>query len=463
MKRLILPLCFLPLLAKSQKLTESNYEVSFGAGFTFFEGSTPGARINTMARLGAWCGEYHLHRDDATVCYNGNCYSKRKEHSWNSNQNSNVAWRWDRFSFYMKRSENAKDTKPYIIYQIKQGSGGQQQGGSPPFSFVVTNDILYAEVRWAVSGSLNVETNKILYNLGTVPYDQWNDVVIYFDYKADNTGNLRVWLNNEERVARLNAPNYYLGAGNPYPKVGMYRWVWSAAGYGGSTSESGIIYFDEVARFGATSVYDDVSLTPAPSNIPPTVSIPTPTPTASTSITVTATVDDPDGTIVSYTWTKLSGPNNPSQVGTAANILQLSGMIDGTYVYELEVEDNDGATGTGQVTIVKSNNNPPTVTVGSGGFFVNQNQITANIETTDPEGGGLTYQWTQLSGPLAIISNDTTKNPTFGNLRSGDYEFLVVVTDDQGLTDQVTFEFKSRVRFSQLKYRKGKLKVQSKL
>ncbi len=66
---------------------------------------------------------------------------------------------------------------------------------------------------------------------------------------------------------------------------------------------------------------------------------------------------DSDGTIASYVWTMVSGPSdvNPDDV-VSPNI---TGLVEGTYVFELTVTDNQGATATDRVTITVSpeNNN----------------------------------------------------------------------------------------------------------
>lgn len=56
---------------------------------------------------------------------------------------------------------------------------------------------------------------------------------------------------------------------------------------------------------------------------------------------------DPDGTIISCTWTLKSGPNVP----TVNNGL-VSNLIVGTYVFTLTVIDNQGATGSGTITVI---------------------------------------------------------------------------------------------------------------
>lgn len=60
---------------------------------------------------------------------------------------------------------------------------------------------------------------------------------------------------------------------------------------------------------------------------------------------------DPDGTIFSYAWTKISGPStytitSPSSVSTT-----ITGLVEGTYVFRLTVTDNNSATDTDDITI----------------------------------------------------------------------------------------------------------------
>jgi hypothetical protein len=64
--------------------------------------------------------------------------------------------------------------------------------------------------------------------------------------------------------------------------------------------------------------------------------------------------DDPDGTIFSYAWSKISGPatftiTSPSSVSTT-----ITGLVEGVYVFRLTVTDNDSATDTDDITITVS-------------------------------------------------------------------------------------------------------------
>ena len=61
--------------------------------------------------------------------------------------------------------------------------------------------------------------------------------------------------------------------------------------------------------------------------------------------------EDYDGTISTYTWTKISGPSTGSITGANTQTPTLTGLTNGTYKYELRVTDNNGAIGRDTVTV----------------------------------------------------------------------------------------------------------------
>lgn len=75
-------------------------------------------------------------------------------------------------------------------------------------------------------------------------------------------------------------------------------------------------------------------------------------PTSSTSLNGSGSTDS-DGTIASYVWTMISGPSTSPNIDPSDTVSpNISGLIEGTYVFQLVVTDNNGATGTDTVTIV---------------------------------------------------------------------------------------------------------------
>jgi len=60
---------------------------------------------------------------------------------------------------------------------------------------------------------------------------------------------------------------------------------------------------------------------------------------------------DPDGTISSYLWTKVSGPSTYTITSANSASTTITGLVAGTYVFRLTVTDNDSATDTDDITI----------------------------------------------------------------------------------------------------------------
>jgi RHS repeat-associated protein len=75
---------------------------------------------------------------------------------------------------------------------------------------------------------------------------------------------------------------------------------------------------------------------------------------ASISTSLTGSGTDSDGTIVSYAWTQVSGPNTAVLSGGTMASATISSLAVGTYIFRLTVTDNEGATGHDEVTITVS-------------------------------------------------------------------------------------------------------------
>ena len=100
------------------------------------------------------------------------------------------------------------------------------------------------------------------------------------------------------------------------------------------------------------SAYSNAANATTKTNTPPIVdagsdqSISLPANTAS----FTATASDADGKIVSWSWTKVSGPAAILNNGATAT-LAVSGLVEGTYTFEVMVTDDKGATATDEVSL----------------------------------------------------------------------------------------------------------------
>jgi hypothetical protein len=161
-------------------------------------------------------------------------------------------------------------------------------------------------------------------------------------------------------------------------------------------------------------------------------------PANATSIVGTAT--DSDGTISSYSWTKVSGPACAIAGATTAT-LNPSGLVEGSYVFKLTVTDNAGATASDEVALVV---NPPIIPVVNAGIdkMVKLPTTSAALigSAIDNDGTIVSYQWEKVSGPYCMLNNATTSTLKTSGLVSGSYIFKLTAKDNDGNTssDQMT-------------------------
>jgi len=195
---------------------------------------------------------------------------------------------------------------------------------------------------------------------------------------------------------------------------------------------------------GATGT-DDVTVTVLAANLAPVANA-----GADISITLPAnsttlnggSSSDPDGTIVKYAWSKISGPSsftiaNASQVSTA-----LTGLVAGTYVFRLTVTDDKGATATDDVNVIVNNantpaNQPPVAMAGTDVVItLPTSSVTLNGSSSyDPDGTISKYAWSKVSGPAQfLIGSAGSAITTVSNLAVGTYVFRLTVTDNNGAT-----------------------------
>lgn len=161
---------------------------------------------------------------------------------------------------------------------------------------------------------------------------------------------------------------------------------------------------------------------------------------------------DPDGHIVKYKW---------AQVGTTPNLVTIasdtsvkttmvpSGGLQwapGTYIIQLTVTDDQGASTTGQTHVTWTATSP---SVSAGLDQTVQLPITGvNLKATGlvTFGKAKSWTWTQISGPnTAVFNRKDTSIATVSGLISGVYNFQIAIVDlyNQVGTDQVTVVVKN--------------------
>lgn len=147
--------------------------------------------------------------------------------------------------------------------------------------------------------------------------------------------------------------------------------------------------------------------------------------------------DDPDGSIATFAWRKVSGP--AASIASAASAkTAVTGLVAGEYIFELKVTDNKGATATDEikVTVTGAANKPPMANAGPDiTIDLPVSSVTLDASASSDEDGTITgYAWRKVSGPAATIASAAAAKTNVTGLVEGVYEFEVKVTDNSGAT-----------------------------
>ena len=163
---------------------------------------------------------------------------------------------------------------------------------------------------------------------------------------------------------------------------------------------------------------------------------------------VTVTLDgsasfDTDGTITAYQWTQIGGTTVTLTNASTAVATFTAPAAPDSLTFELEVTDNDAATGTSSISVRV--NAPPTASAGPDQSVDEQTTVSLTASGSSDAGGSIAgYSWTQTAGTAVLLNNPTTATPDFTapsvSLAGESLTFEVEVTDDDGATDTDTVD-----------------------
>lgn len=164
------------------------------------------------------------------------------------------------------------------------------------------------------------------------------------------------------------------------------------------------------------------------------------------SVTLEGSGSDPDGTIVSYSWSQIIGPNTATFSNSSNATTTVSDLVVGVYVFRLEVTDDYGSKAHADASVVVSAADAPNLPpVANAGVDLSIQLPISSVSLvgsgTDPDGTIVSYAWSQVSGPgNAVFSSANTASTTASNLMAGTYVFRLTVQDNDGssATDDVS-------------------------
>jgi len=141
--------------------------------------------------------------------------------------------------------------------------------------------------------------------------------------------------------------------------------------------------------------------------------------------------------IVSYQWTKVSGPAGGTITAPNAASTAVTGLTTGTYIFNLIATDDNTGTLSANDTIVVNAAPVPAPPVANAG---NDQTIILPIASVTLSGSATgtsikSYAWSQVSGPsTAIIATLAQAQTGISTLIAGTYIFQLKVTDSIGRT-----------------------------
>ncbi|MBP7990934.1 MAG: hypothetical protein KAY88_04600 [Sediminibacterium sp.] len=153
---------------------------------------------------------------------------------------------------------------------------------------------------------------------------------------------------------------------------------------------------------------------------------------------------DHNGSITTFTWTKLSGPANSITTSASSKTTWIKKLTEGSYVFELTVTNNFKLTAKDTLTVYVDKTKiarPPDAQAGPDQTI----QLPINTVTldgsasSDPDNDISDYLWTRIKGtgnPTYTSPANATTDVT--KLTAGQHQFELRVTDATGLVDRDT-------------------------
>ncbi|MEJ7911559.1 MAG: carbohydrate-binding protein, partial [Chitinophagaceae bacterium] len=157
-----------------------------------------------------------------------------------------------------------------------------------------------------------------------------------------------------------------------------------------------------------------------------TIALPT------SSVYLNGSATDIDGSIVSYAWSKLSGPSQGTIATATAAATNITGLSQGVYIFALRVTDNSGAAATDEVTVTV--NSAPTTAPPSGSYTL----LPAKMEAEN---------WSNMQGVQTEGTADAGGGFNVGYIDNGDWMDYNVNAPTTG-TYTIRFRIASGGRFN---------------
>ncbi|MGN6194220.1 MAG: PKD domain-containing protein, partial [Ginsengibacter sp.] len=257
--------------------------------------------------------------------------------------------------------------------------------------------------------------------------------VIFREGTATNGAYYKVEIDGVQKYLKNTGTIGGLPAGQDYPKIATL-YDYGRAIVDPSNTTRGRKFSMVTEQFNVYLLNDAQTATPtADAGSNQTITLPT------NSINLSGSGSVSGGTIQSYNWTKSSGPSGATITSPNSQSTSVTNLVQGTYVFQLKVTDNNGATATStvQVTVnAQPQNAIPKASAGADQTItLPTNTVNLTGSGSDSDGTITAYLWTKTIGPSGgNIVSPTLASTSISNLQQGEYTFELKVTDNAGAT-----------------------------
>jgi hypothetical protein len=142
---------------------------------------------------------------------------------------------------------------------------------------------------------------------------------------------------------------------------------------------------------------------------------------------------DAGGSIVAYSWTKVSGPSQATIANPTSSTTALTNLVQGTYGIRLQVIDNNNATAADTITVTVNLSTSQSTVVNAGAditMTLPANSATLNGSGSSDPNGIKQYLWSYISGPSQYtIASPNAASTSLNNLAQGVYSFRLTIWD----------------------------------
>ncbi|QUM80564.1 proprotein convertase P-domain-containing protein [Moritella sp. 5] len=155
---------------------------------------------------------------------------------------------------------------------------------------------------------------------------------------------------------------------------------------------------------------------------------------------------DPENSVLTFNWTQVSGPDvvliNADKAKT--NFIAPDVSASTELIFEIKVSDPQNSASTERMTVkvmpkLIEPNQPPVINIPNLNISTreSENVVLDASNSTDPEHGVLTFNWTQISGPDVVLINADKARANFivpEISKAAELIFEIVVSDSKSAT-----------------------------